>query len=388
MNLVTIAIKNTRRNLFRTVLTVVGVAVAMLAFLLLRTVLSAWLVGVEYSAKDRLGTRHKITFIMQLPKRYVEDVRQVPGVSAVTWFNWFGGRVPGREDQFFGTMAIDPKSFFDVYDEVALPPEQKAKFIGNRKGAIVGETLARNMGWKVGDRVTLEGTIFPGMWEFEIDAIYRATRKSFDQSSLYFHWDYLNESQPEVSREQVGWISSKVPNAGEAAMVAKRIDALFEPRDIQTLSMSERAMNTSFMGMISTMLDAMQIVSFVILLIMMLILGNTIAMGVRERTHEYGVLRAIGFMPKHLSAFVLGEATVLGLLGGAVGVGIGIPLINNGIGRFIEETFTGLFPYFRVLPRDVIIAMTLSVVLAVVAAAMPAYQAGKLNVIDALRKFG
>lgn len=388
MNLATIAFKNTRRNFFRTLLTIVGVAVAMLAFLLLRTVLSAWLVGVEYAAKDRLGTRHKITFIMPLPKRYVEDIRNVPGVASVTWFNWFGGRVPGKEDQFFGTMAVDPVSFFDVYDEVVLPADQKAKFIENRRGAIAGETLARNMGWKVGDRVILEGTIYPGMWEFQIDGIFHATRKSFDQSSLYFHWDFLNESQPELQKEQVGWIASKVPDAGQAATIAKRIDAMFEPRDIQTLSMSERAMNTSFMGMISTMLDAMQIVSVVILLIMMLILGNTIAMGVRERTHEYGVLRAIGFMPKHLSTFVLGEATVLGLLGGAVGVAIGIPLINSGIGRFIEENFGGMFPYFRVLPRDVAIAMAASVILAIIAAAIPAYQASKLHVTDALRKFG
>lgn len=388
MNLATIALKNTRRNLFRTVLTIIGVAVAMLAFLLLRTVLSAWLVGAEYSAKDRLATRHKITFIMTLPKRYVEDVKTVPGVTAVTWFNWFGGKVPGKEDQFFGTMAVDLKSFFGVYDEIYVPPEQKANLLADRRGAMVGASLARQYGWKPGDRLMLEGTIFPGQWEFNVDAIFTATKKSIDQSSLYFHWDYLNESLPEIQREQVGWIASKVPNASQAATVAKRIDALFEPRDIQTLSMSERAMNTSFLGMISTLLYAMQIVSFVILLIMMLILGNTIAMGVRERTHEYGVLRAIGFLPKHLSAFVIAEATVLGLLGGALGVAVGIPLINQAVGRFMEESFTGLFPYFRVLQRDVVIAMFLSVGLAVIASAIPAYQARKLNVIDALRKVG
>jgi putative ABC transport system permease protein len=388
MNLATIAIKNTRRNLFRTVLTILGVAVAMLAFLILRTVLSAWLVGVEYSAKDRLATRHKITFIMTLPKRYVEDVKGIDGVSAVTYFNWFGGKVPGKEDQFFGTMAVDVKSFLDVYDEIYVPPEQKAALLADRRGALVGESLARQFGWKVGDHVTLEGTIFPGTWEFNVDAIFVAKKKSIDQSSFYFHWDYLNESLPEVQREQVGWISSKVPDAGQAATVAKKIDQLFEPRDIQTLSMSERAMNTSFLGMISTLLDAMQIISFVILLIMMLILGNTIAMGVRERTHEYGVLRAIGFLPKHLSAFVFAEATVLGLIGGIVGVAIGIPVINQGIGRFMEESFTGLFPYFRVLERDAAIAIGLSVVLAVVAAMIPAYNASKLHVTDALRKLG
>jgi putative ABC transport system permease protein len=315
-------------------------------------------------------------------------VRQVPGVTAVTWFNWFGGKLPGKEDQFFGTMAVDIKSFLDVYDEIYVPPEQKANVLADRRGAIVGASLARQFGWKVGDHITLDGTIFPGQWEFNVDGIYTATRKSIDQSSLYFHWDYLNESLPEIQREQVGWIASKVPDAGQAATVAKRIDTLFEPRDIQTLSMSERAMNTSFLGMISTLLDAMQIVSFVILLIMMLILGNTIAMGVRERTHEYGVLRAIGFMPKHLSAFVVAEATVLGLLGGALGVAIGIPLINQGVGRFMEESFTGLFPYFRVLERDVFIVMGLSVGLAVIAAIIPAYNASKLHVVDALRKFG
>ncbi|HEY2732758.1 MAG TPA: ABC transporter permease, partial [Polyangiales bacterium] len=205
MNLATIALKNTRRNLFRTLLTILGVAVAMLAFLLLRTVLSAWLVGVEYSAKDRVATRHKVTFVMTLPRRYVDDAANLPGVKGVTWFNWFGAHVPGKEDQFFGNFAIDPKSFFGVYDEVALPPDQKSRFLDDRRGAIVGLQLARQFGWKVGDHVTLEGTIYPGMWEFNIDGIYSSTRKSLDQSSFYFHWDYLNDSVPDAQKEQVGW---------------------------------------------------------------------------------------------------------------------------------------------------------------------------------------
>lgn len=388
MNLATIAIKNTRRNLFRTVLTILGVAVAMLAFLLLRTVLSAWLTGVEYSAKDRLGTRHKVTFVMTLPKRYVEDVRQVPGVQSVTWFNWFGGKMPGKEDQFFGTMAVDPKSFLQVYDELQLQPEQRSKWLEDRRGAIVGSALAKQFNWKVGDHIIMEGSIFPGEWEFNIDGIYTAARKSLDQSSFYFHWEYLNESVPEAQREQVGWIASRVPDPSQAATVAARIDKLFDPRDIQTLTMSEKAMQNSFLGMISTLLDALKIVSVVILLIMMLILGNTIAMGVRERTHEYGVLRAIGFLPKHLSWFVVGEATLLGLIGGGIAVGVGVPLINQGVGRFIEENFTGMFPYFRVENSDALLAITLSIVLAVVASILPAYQVGKLHVTDALRKVG
>ncbi|HEX7480184.1 MAG TPA: FtsX-like permease family protein [Polyangiales bacterium] len=388
MNLASIAVKNTRRNLFRTVLTVVGVAVAMLAFLLLRTVLSSWTAGVEYSAKDRVATRHKVTFVMWLPKRYVDDVRAMDGVKAASWFNWFGGHIVGKEDQFFANIATDPKSFFDVYDEVALPADQKQHWLEDRRGAIVGSALARQFGWKVGDKVTLEGTIYPGLWEFNIDGVYTATRKSIDQSSFFFNWEYMNEGAPAPAKEQIGWIITKVPNPAQAAGLTKRIDQLFDVRDIQTLSMSERALNTSFLGMISTLLKAMEIVSVVILLIMMLILGNTIAMGVRERTHEYGVLRAIGFMPKHVSSFVLGEATCIGLFGGVAGVALAVPLINQGVGRFMEENFSGFFPYFRVATSDALIALGLSVVLALVAATIPAYQASKLHVVDALRRVG
>jgi putative ABC transport system permease protein len=388
MNLATIAFKNTRRNLFRSVLTILGVGVAMLAFLLLRTVLSAWLVSAEYAAKDRLATRHKVTFIMTLPKRYVEDVRKMPGVESVTWMNWFGARLPGHEDAFFGTFATDPESFLQVYDEISITPEQRTKWLENRRGALVGAQIAKQFGWKVGDKVILEGTIFPGDWEFIIEGVYSATRKSTDQSSFYFHYNYMNEALPAAQQEQIGWIATKAPDAAQAATLAKQIDQLFEPRDIQTLSMSERAMNTSFLGMMSTLLDAMQIVSLVILVIMMLILGNTIAMGVRERTREYGVLRAIGFLPKHLSTFVVVEAGVLGLLGGGLGLIAGYFLINFGVGRVMEEAFTGLFPYFRVASEDMAISMVLSVGLAVIASIVPAYQASKLQVTDALRKVG
>jgi putative ABC transport system permease protein len=388
MNLAGIAVKNTRRNLFRTLLTVVGVAVAMLAFLLLRTVLSAWLVGVEYAAKDRVASRHKVTFVMSLPKRYAEDIKQVPGIKDVTWLSWFGARLPGKEDQFFANMSADPKTFFQVYDEIALEPAEKQAFLEDRRGAIVGRVLARQHGWKAGDHVTLEGTIYPGMWEFNIAGVYSTTRKSIDESSFFFHWDYMNENAPAGLKEQIGWIVSKVPDPSMSGSISKKIDQLFDSRDIQTLSMSERELNNSFIGMISALLTAMQIVSIVILAIMMLILGNTIAMGVRERTHEYGVLRAIGFRPGHITAFVLGEASVLGLAGGLLGVAIAVPLINNVVGRFMEENFTGFFPYFRVQPSDATLSIVLSILLALAAAAIPAYQARKLNVIDALRRVG
>jgi putative ABC transport system permease protein len=390
MSLASVAVKNVGRNTFRTVLTIVGVGVAMLAFVLLRTVLSAWTMGADFAAQDRVATRHKITFVMSLPKRYADDVRGVPGVTDTTWCNWFGARIKDREDVFFANIATDPESFLRVYDEIDVPADQKQAWLEDRQGALIGSQLARQMNWKVGDKVNLQGTIYPGNWEFKIDGIYTAKRKSIDQSTFWFHWKYMNESPQlgEQMRDRIGWIVSRIKDPGASARIAKSIDAMFDSRDIQTLSMSERAMNTSFLGMISTLLKAVDIVSVVILAIMLLILGNTIAMGVRERTHEYGVLRAIGFLPRHIAGLVVGEAIAVGLAGGALGVGIGYPLINQGVGRFLEDNFTGFFPYFRVAESDALGAIAVGMIVAAIAAALPAYNASKLNVIDALRRVG
>ena len=138
MSLGTIAVRNAWRNRTRAVLTVLAVAISLIAFLLLRTVLSAWTAGLEHSAKDRIGTRHKVTFMMTLPKRYVTDVAQVSGVSAVTWMNWFGAKYPKNEREVFGTMAVDPKSFLSVYDEIVVPADQRDAWFADRRGVLVG----------------------------------------------------------------------------------------------------------------------------------------------------------------------------------------------------------------------------------------------------------
>jgi putative ABC transport system permease protein len=366
------------------------VAVAMLAFVLLRTVLWAWTIGEQYAAQDRVATRHKITFVMTMPLRYIDDIRNLPEVKVASYFNWFGGRLPDHENDFFANLATEPESFLKVYDEIDVPEAQKQAWFEDRKGALVGAQLARKYGWKPGDKVTLQGTIFPGNWDFIVDGIYTTKRKSIDESTFYFHWKYLNENQQlsPGARDQIGWIVTRVPSAREAPIVARKIDQMFDSRDIQTLSMSERAMNASFLGMFSALLKAMDIVSIVILVIMMLILGNTIAMTVRERTHEYGVLRAIGFRPHHIAGLVLGEAGTIGLLGGALGVLISYPVVNDGIGKFLEENMSNFFPYFRLDQTVAAIALVAAMACAAVAAGIPAYRASKLDVIDALRRVG
>lgn len=388
MNILGIGIRNVWRNRVRAVLTVLGVAVAVLTFLLLRTVLSSWTAGVEHSARDRIATRHKVTFILPMPLRYAEQIRQVPGVVEASYALWFGAKNPADDKKFFGSMAVDTKTFFKVFDEIDVSPAAREKWLGNRRGALVGDMLAKQFGWKEGQHLTLRGTIYPGDWEFDIDGIYTAKRSSVDRASFFMHWDYLNESMDARRKDQIGWVASRIDDPSQSANISARIDKVFADQDVQTLSMSERAMNTSFLGMMSAILRALDIVSLVILVIMALILGNTIAMGVRERTHEYGVLRAIGFMPRHLSAFILGEAVLIGALGGVLGIAIAIPFINQGVGRFLEENMGSFFPYFRVTAGDALLSAGLALGLSLVVAAIPARQAGRLNTTDALRRVG
>jgi putative ABC transport system permease protein len=386
-----VAVRNLSRNQLRTLLTMAGVSMAILTFIFLRTVLSAWTTAADHAAKDRVGTRHKVSFIMPMPGRYVQEIREIAGVTGVASANWFGGKDPKHETEFFGNFAVVPKDYLSVYDELDVPPEQREAWFQNKTGALVGDALANKMGWKVGDRVTLKGTIFPGDWEFQISAIYTTKRRSFDRSSFMFHYDYFNDSpqaQQGGMKDQVGWIVSRIDDPARAAEISKAIDARFEERDIQTLSMSERAMNMSFIGMISAVLSAVDVVSLVILLIMALILGNTVAMGVRERTHEYGVLRAIGFLPRHLAAFVLGEAVVVSVAGGVLGVVISYLLVQGVVGRFLEENMGAWFPFFRIDPATVVMALLLAAGLGLAAAALPAYTTSRLKVVDALRRTG
>jgi len=386
MTLGSLAVRNVARNKFRVGLTVLGVAIAIVAFLLLRTVIWAWASGAEWAAKDRIVTRHKVTFVMALPKRYVEDVRNSPHVTAVTWANWFGAKDPKHDREFFSTLAVDPTSYFRVYDEMKVQGDQMEVWLHDKQGAIVGDVLARKLGWKVGDKVVLQSGIYPGDWQFTIDGVYTTAARSVDRSTFVFHWDYMNDSLPADRKDMVGWIVSRVDAGSQIADLGVGLDKKFEERETPTLSQDERSFSASFMGMFSTVLKAMNIVSGVILVIMTLILGNTIAMGVRERTNEYGVLRAIGFLPGHVAVWIVGEALVIGVLGGLLGIAFAWPFINFGVGRFIEENMGAMFPYFRLETTNAVLALLLAALLGGAAAAIPAWRASQLKVTDAIRR--
>jgi len=387
MNIATYARRNLFRRRGRTIMTIAAVVVAVLIFSLIRTAVVAWNAGADSAATDRLATRHKISITMQLPKHYIDELRQVPDVKAATWANWFGAKDPKERIPFFAGFAVDHNTWFDVLDEMQVPPDQLATWKQTPNGAIIGDLLAKALDVQVGSKLVITSDIYPGDWEFKVVGIYTPLRKTADRNTLVFRWDYLsNDPRAAFSKDSIGWMMSRITDSVHSADISRRIDAMFEAHDDQTLTMSERTFQLSFLGAFSAVLKAFDLVSLVILLIMTLILANTIAMSVRERTHEYGVLRAIGFPPGHILGFILGESVLVSLVGGLLGVGLVVLLINHGLGPAVEENMSGFFPYFRTPPSVLLTALAAAVGLGFVAGALPAYQASRLKVTDALRR--
>jgi putative ABC transport system permease protein len=233
----------------------------------------------------------------------------------------------------------------------------------------------------------INSDIYPGDWEFKVVGIYLPLRKTADRNSMVFRWDYFNnDPRTMFSHEQIGWMLSRITDSKRSAEISRAIDKIFDERDDQTTTMSERAFQLSFLGGFSAILSAFNIISFVILLIMTLILANAVAMNVRERTHEYGVLRAVGFQPFHVGSFIIGESLFIAAIGGVVGVGLTALLINGMMGPALEENMAGMFPYFRAPAGVMLWALAASLGLGALAAVVPAWNASRRPVTDALRR--
>jgi putative ABC transport system permease protein len=371
----------------RTILTIIAVTLAVLIFCAIRTFIVAWNAGADEAAADRIATRHKVSITMQLPKHYIDDLREVPGVKAATWANWFAAKDPKERLPFFAGFAVDQNSWFDVEDDMKVAPDQIAVWKQTANGAILGDSLAKTFGVQVGDDVVITSDIYPGDWKFRVVGIYTALRKTVDRNIFVFRWDFLNNDPRSVySKEHLGWMVSRITDSAHSADISKQIDAKFDSQDDQTLTMSERAFALSFLGGFAAVLKAFNVVSLVILLIMTLILANTLAMSVRERTHEYGVLRAIGFPPGHILGFILGESLLVALAGGVLGVAIVWLLINHALGPAMEANMAGVFQHFFAPGWVLAVALGAAAVLGLVAGAVPAILASRLKITDALRR--
>ncbi len=377
--------RNAFRHKLRTFLTVVGVAVAILAFGMLRTLVGLWYLGVETSSASRLVTRNAISLIFPLPISYEERIRQVSGVKSVSFGSWFGG-IYINEKNFFANFAIDPKSYLDLYPEFVLSPAERLAFLRDRTGAVVGAKTAERFGWKVGDQVVLKGTIYPGQWEFVIRGIYHGARKNTDETQFFFHWDYLNETLKKTvprQADEVGYYVIGVKNPDRAAEISKAVDALFQNSLAETLTETERAFQMSFVSMTDALMIAIQIVSYVVIVIIMVVAANTMAMTARERIAEYATLKTLGFGAGHIGAIVFGESMFISLLGGVLGVVLTFPAAH-----WIETELAQFFPYFSVSMTTIGLDLLTACAVGAVAGLFPTWRGATIRIADGLRRIG
>jgi putative ABC transport system permease protein len=375
---------NLKRKKLRTAFTLLSIVFAFILFGYLVAIRTAFTAGIEVSGADRMMVTHKVSIIQPLPFSYRDRIAQVPGVKAVSFMNWFGGIYQDPKN-FFGQMSVDGGNFLDLYPEYVLSPEQRKAWLADRQGAIVGRVTAERFGWKVGDKIPIQGTIYrhPGgsnLWTFNLSGIYDGVQKATDTSNLYFHYDYLNEGTG-GKLGIVGWYVIKIADPARSGDVAKRVDALFANSPAETKTQTEKAMAQSFanqVGSIGTIITAILGAVFFTLL---LVAGNTMAQSVRERTGELAVLKTLGFSRGQVLGLVLAESCLLALLGGGLGIAVAWGLIT-----VLGDPTHGQLPVFYFPGPYITLGAALAVLLGLVTGALPAVRAMRLRIVDALRR--
>ena len=379
-----LVLKNAFRHKLRTVLTIVGIVVAITAFGLLRTIVDAWYAGANASSSARLVTRSAVSLVFPLPLTYAQKLRQVPGVTGVSWANWFGG-VYVSERNFFPQFAVDAPTYLDIYPEFVLTPEERKAFLTDRTGAIAGRKLATRYGWQVGDQIPLRGTIYPGTWTFTLRGIFDGAEPATDTSAMYFHWAYLNETLKRSfprRADQTGVFIERLADPQEAAQVSRAIDAEFRNSLAETLTETEKAFQLAFVAMAETILLAIQAVSFVVIIIMA-VMANTMAMTARERSAEYATLKALGFSGAFVAALIFAESLAIALTGGLIGIGATVPLTSA-----FAAAVGSLLPTVSVSVETTLLQLAAAIVVGIVAASLPAWRAARIRIVDGLRAVG
>lgn len=384
MNYARLGWRDLWRNPLRLSLTVLAGAVGVMAFIFLRTVVDLFYAGAATAQVDRLIIRNKVAITQPLPLSYFPRIAAVPGVTAITHQSWFGGTMSESQRDFFPTLAIDKASFLKVYSEYAVPPEQLTAFEADPCGALIGRSLAERFGWEEGRRLTLKSQVYPGEWTFTVRGIYDGTRPGVDTTSMVFGYRCLNERLPENWKDQVGLYSVRVDDPSRSGQVAAAIDGMFANSPYATVTESERAFQLGFVAMSSAILTAVKLVSNVILAIILLVIGNTIAMAVRERTRDIATLRAMGFRPRHVVLFIVVEAAFIGVAAGGLG-SLAAPPMLEAFTQAVASQF-GPMPESAVRAQTLVVGALAAVVVSLLAAVGPAIRALRLPVAEGLRK--
>ncbi|HXG54187.1 MAG TPA: FtsX-like permease family protein [Vicinamibacterales bacterium] len=377
--------RNLTRRKIRTIFTVLSILIAFLLYGVLMAIRAAFGMGIEVAGADRLMTIHKVSFIQPLPKSYMERIRGVEGIQEITHANWFGG-IYQDPSNFIANFAVEPESWLKMYPEFELPEDQKKAWLADRAGAIVGIDTAKRFGWKVGDRVPLQGTIYRkadnSPWDFTIDGIYDSQVKGTDKTQFFFHYNYLNENRRARSfgSDQVGWYIVRVNNPAEADGLARRMDAMFANSPAETKTATEKAFVADFAKQVGDIGSIMTAIAAVVMFFILFVAGNAMAQSIRERTNELAILKTLGFTDGKVLGMVLAESALIAVLGGGLGLLIAWVLIAQG------DPTGGLLPLFYFPPKDLIFGCVLVLLLGIGSGFLPAWQAGRLKIVDALRR--
>jgi putative ABC transport system permease protein len=374
---------NLMRKKVRTLLTLLSILVAFLLFGYLGAIRQGFSQGIDVAGLDRLIVRHKVSIIQLLPEAYESRIEQIDGVEDAVYQTWFGG-IYQKPTNFFAQMPVKPDEYLDMYPEFVLPPEQREAWLSTRSGAIAGRGIADRFGWQIGDRIPINATVWTRKggeltWEFDLVGIYDGAEKGTDTTQFLFRYDFFDESR-QFGQGLVGWYTVRVTDPDRAAEIAAAIDAEFANSPYETKAEPEGAFLQGFANQIGDVGFIMMSIIAAVFFTILLVAGNTMAYAVRERTNELAVLKAVGFTDGGVLGLVLGESFLLTILGGGIGLGLAWLLVSMG------DPTSGSLPVFFIPVQDLMVGVLLILLMALLAGILPALQARRLRIADALRR--
>lgn len=382
MTLTRFVTKNAFRNKRRSILTVLSIAFSLLLLTLMMTIWRGFYLdqGSAESAQ-RLVVRHRVSLTFSLPGFYREKIRAIPGVLAVVPVSWFGGLYKDdKPENFFAQFGTDPEEFFKVYRDIQLPQDEIQAWQRDRQGVIVDDALAKKYGWKLGDRIVLQGTIYPVNLELNIRGIFHSNP---DNKSVYFNTKYVEEAVS-FFKGQAGTFSVLAATPGDVSRIASAIDDMFRNSPQPTKAESEKAFGLEFVAMMGNVKAFILSICSAVVFATLLVSANTMAMSIRERTREVAVLKTLGFTRRSVLGLFVSEAVALSLLGGLIGAALGWLMVY---GLTHSPQFVSFFP-LKVTPAIWLLALLASGIVGLISAALPSYHASQVNIVDGLRHIG
>lgn len=369
---------NLKRKKMRTMLTIGSFAVALFLFGLLTVIHSAFSHQVKIAGADRLVVRNRISLIMPLPISYKQRLAQVSGVKSVTFGSWFGG-VYQTERNFFPQFAIDSETYLSIFSEYSVAPEQWESFMKDRQGCLIGEGLIERFGWKIGDRIPIQGTIFPGLWEFNICGIFKGKTPESDTKQFWFHYKYLDE-RDSSTKGLVGWYYVQLSDPSQADRIAQTIDEMFANSPYETATETEKAFAAGFLKQMGNIQFVLICIGSVIFFTLLLITGSNMAIAVRERTNEIAVMKTLGFSGIRILFLILTESIIYAFVGGTIGLGLCKLYTLQG------DPTNGMLIIFELSHTYIALGLGISAMVGFFAGIIPSCLAMRLNIVDAMRR--